>query len=303
MERTGPHREYGIAPSGHQLPDATRLGKVSLQVSDLDRSIAYYRDLLGLRVLDQDRTVARLAIPQANDHLIELRYERGTRPVARGETLGLYHFAILLPSRAALGQFVRHLASANVPFGAADHLVSEAIYLWDPDGLGIEVYADRPREAWRTRGRELVMTTDRLDLHSVMDAAGSGTWNGMPAETTMGHMHLSVSDLNAARSFYHEGLGLATTVWSYPGALFMSAGGYHHHLGTNRWAMGARPPVESDARLLAWELVLPSRADIAAAAASVRAAGYDARDDIVIDPWGTALVLKAASEACWAPAT
>jgi catechol 2,3-dioxygenase len=108
-------------------------------------------------------------------------------------------------------------------------------------------------------------------------------------------MHLSAGDLDAARSLYHEGLGLDLTVWSYPGALFLSAGGYHHHLGTNTWALGARTPTESDARLLEWELVLPSQADIDAAAASVRAAGHDAQAGLITDPWGTSLRLRAAS--------
>jgi catechol 2,3-dioxygenase len=295
MEPTNGDRDYGIAPAGYRLPAQTRLGPVRLQVSDLDRSVAYYRDLLGLHVLEQDAIAARLAVAGTDEHLIELRYERGTRPVPRGGTLGLYHFAVLMPSRASLGQFVRHLASMNVQFGAADHLVSEAIYLWDPDGLGIEVYSDRPRESWLTRGRELVMTTERLDLASVIDAAASATWTGMPGGTTMGHMHLSVGDLNAAKRFYHEGLGLDTTVWSYPGALFMSAGGYHHHLGTNTWAMGARAPLASDARLLEWEITLPTPTDLEAAANRLRATGHDIHEGIVTDPWGTSLRLKAAS--------
>ena len=295
MRPADAHRAYGIAPPGYQLPGGTRLGRVSLQVSDHERSLAYYRDLLGLQVVRQDISSAHLAVHDAGDHLIELHHERGTRPVPRGGTLGLYHFAILLPPRTALCQFVRHLVAAHVQFGAADHLVSEAIYLWDPDGLGIEVYADRPREAWQTHGRELRMTTERLDLRSLMDDAGLDAWNGMPAGTTMGHMHLSAGDLDAARSLYHEGLGLDLTVWSYPGALFLSAGGYHHHLGTNTWALGARTPTESDARLLEWELVLPSQADIDAAAASVRAAGHDAQAGLITDPWGTSLRLRAAS--------
>jgi catechol 2,3-dioxygenase len=295
MQSADANREYGIAPPGYRLPELTRLGRVHLQVTDLARSVAYYRDLLGLRVVHQNATTASLAVVDSGDALLELHYERGTRSVARGETLGLYHFAILVPSRAALGRFVKRLAAGPVQFGAADHLVSEATYLWDPDGLGIEVYRDRPRQTWQTNGRELAMATERLDLASVMDAAGANTWNGMPAGTTMGHMHLSVGDLDTARTFYHHGLGLDTTVWSYPGALFMSAGGYHHHLGTNTWAMGGRAPIESDARLLEWELVLPARADIDAATASVRASGYDVRADVITDPWGTTLRLTAAS--------
>lgn len=289
-------RVYGIAPPGFRLPDQTHVGGVRLQVSDLARSVAYYRDILGLRVISDDNITARLAVDSATSHLVELHYDRGTRAVPRGGVLGLYHFAILLPSRTALGQFVRHVARKQVQFGAADHLVSEAIYLWDPDGLGIEVYADRPREAWQTDGRELVMTTERLDLHALVEeAAGASDWNHMPSGTTIGHVHLSVGDLGEASRFFHRGLGFDTVVWSYPGALFMSSGGYHHHLGTNTWALGARLATSSDARLLDWELVLPSTADVTAAQDSLRASGYNANAGVTVDPWGTALRLTAAS--------
>jgi catechol 2,3-dioxygenase len=227
--------------------------------------------------------------------LVELHQERGTRAVPRGAVLGLYHFAILVPTRRALSQFVRHLAGTQTQFGAADHLVSEAIYLWDPDGLGIELYADRPRHAWQVDGRELVMTTERLDLQSLVNEAAHDSWSGLPVGTVMGHMHLSVGDLEHASRFYHRALGFDTVVWSYPGALFMSAGGYHHHLGTNTWAMGARPVSSSDARLLEWELVMPAAADVEAAEASLRAAGFPPRAGRATDPWGTALRLTAAS--------
>jgi catechol 2,3-dioxygenase len=296
MPRERGEHAYGIAPPGFRLPEQTHVGRVRLQVSDLVRSVAYYRDVLGLDVVSDEQDTARLAARDAPDYLIELRHDRGTRPVPRGGVLGLYHFAILLPTRTALGQFVRHLARKQVQFGAADHLVSEAIYLWDPDGLGIEVYADRPRDTWQTDGRELVMTTERLNLHALVEeAAAASDWAGMPAGTTMGHMHLSVGDLKEASHFFHRGLGFDTVVWSYPGALFMSSGGYHHHLGTNTWALGARLATPSDARLLDWELVLPSASDVAAAEESLRAAGYSARAGMTTDPWGTPLRLIAAS--------
>ena len=286
-------RQFGIPPPEHQLPDATRVGRIQLQVSDLGRSVAYYRDVLGFEI-EHDGARALLRVPQFAEPLIELRYERGTRPVPRGGVLGLYHFAVLLPSRVALAQFVRHLARRHLQFGAADHLVSEAIYLWDPDGLGIEVYADRPREAWQTQGRELVMTTERLDLHALVEsAATTEDWSGMPAGTIMGHMHLSVGDLPQASNYYHRALGLDTIVWSYPGALFLSAGGYHHHLGTNTWALGARPATPADARLLEWELLLPTAADVVATEESLRRAGYAARAGVSVDPWGTSLRLTA----------
>lgn len=291
MRRVEADREYGMAPSGYRLPDDTRPGRVRLQVSDLARSTEYYRSVLGLHVAHQDASRAQLGAAEADATLVDLHYERGTHAVPRGGTLGLYHFAILLPSRTDLGAFVTHLVEHGTHFAAADHLVSEAIYLWDPDGLGIEVYADRPRDAWRTSGRELMMTTERLDLRRLVDSAGSATWHGMPAGTVMGHVHLSVGDLDTARDFYHGGLGLETTVW-YPGALFMAAGGYHHHLGTNTWAMGARTATAGDARLLEWELVLPGDADIRAAEESLRAAGYETHNGRTVDPWGTPLQLK-----------
>jgi catechol 2,3-dioxygenase len=263
-------------------------------VSNLTRSLAYYRDILGVEVVDDDATSACLASADGRP-LIELHHVGGTQPVRRGEVLGLYHFAILLPTRTALAQFVRHLAAKNTQFGAADHLVSEAIYLWDADGLGIEVYADRPRERWRTSGRELIMTTERLDLHDLVSAAGDAPWRGLPAGTVMGHLHLSVSDLDEAKRFYHDALGLAMTVWSYPGALFMSAGGYHHHLATNTWSLGARRAAPNDARLLEWELVLPTPSDVVSAEDSLRRAGYTAGAGLTADPWSNVLRLTAAS--------
>jgi catechol 2,3-dioxygenase len=314
MKRIDVDRDYGVAPPGYRLPAETHVGRIRLQVSNLDRSVRYYREVLGFDARVVDAGMALLAARDSTEYLIELRHIPGTTAVPSMGVLGLYHFAILLPSRELLGGFVSHLLDRRVQFGSADHLVSEATYLWDPDGLGIEVYADRPRDAWRTNGRELVMTTDRLDLRSLAEAGGATPWTGMPAGTTIGHMHLSVGDLAAARDFYHSALGFETMVWSYPGALFMSAGGYHHHLATNTWAAGARVAEAHDAKLLEWELVLPTAADIAAAAASLRDAGHAVSerrtsgvgfspgglhqpadlDQIVTDPWKVSLRLRAA---------
>ena len=172
----------------------------------------------------------------------------------------------------------------------ADHLVSESLYLRDPDGLGIEVYADRPRSAWRCNGRELAMATDPLDIADVIAAGAGHSWEGVTAGTTMGHVHLHVGDLEVAESFYHRALGFDKTVWGYAGALFMAAGGYHHHLGTNVWAPGPAPAANR-AQLLEWELLVPSRDDIAAVGHSLRTAGYDIEDTstglVAADPWGT----------------
>ena len=283
------------------LPHATHPGRVRLQVSNLSTSASYYRDVLGLDARHSPHGTLALGPRESATVLVELVEDTAVRPVPRDGLLGLYHFAILLPSREFLGRFIRHLATSGVRFSAADHLVSEALYLWDPDGLGIEVYADLPRAAWRRRDGELVMTTEPLDRESLVDAAGHEAWAGMPPGTTMGHMHLSVGNLHTAGAFYHAALGLDRTVWSYPGALFLSAGGYHHHLGLNTWSAGARPATTNDARLIEWELVLPDTTGVLAAAARLEGAGYDVQPDILdrmaIDPWGTRLRITAATSA------
>jgi catechol 2,3-dioxygenase len=289
---------FGVAPPGYRLPGALRLGRVVLQVADLERSLAFYREALGLRVLERSGERAALGAHGDDQVLVELRERRGAAAVPRRGRIGLYHFAILLPDRAALGRFVAHLAAAGLQAGASDHLVSEALYLQDPDGLGIEVYADRPRSEWRHRDRQLVMATEPLDLPDVARAAAGEPWAGMPAGTRIGHVHLHVGDIERAAAFYHQALGLDRIVWSYPGALFLSAGGYHHHLGVNSWAAGAPAATDRDARLVEWEIVLPDAADVAAAAASLEEQGHAVEREeggaaVARDPWGIALRLRA----------
>ena len=282
---------YGIAPTGYRLPDATTLGAVHLQVADLARSIAYYRDVIGLRV--QSSTAHNASMGPHGDErtVIELHELPGATPVPHRGRLGLFHVAILLPDRASLGRFLAHLGSIGERVGMSDHFVSEALYLNDPDGLGLEVYADRPRESWQSQGRQLAMGTEPLDARAVIAAAKGEPWTGAPAGTTVGHVHLHVGDLKQAATFYHAGLGFDKTVWEYPGALFMSAGGYHHHLGTNTWAREAVPPAASDARLLEWHLVVPAADDIRAMSVHLDQQGIavqqDGRDLLLHDPWGT----------------
>ena len=291
---------YGVAPLGYRLPAETRLGRVRLQVADLARSVGYYERVLGLRVITRGPATAELGTVDGRDVLVELDEFPGATPVPHHGRLGLYHFAILLPSRAALGALLSHFGAIGVRAGMSDHLVSEAVYLTDPDGLGIEVYADRPRSEWRNDGRQLVMATEPLDVASVVAAANGAPWAGMPAGTRIGHVHLHVADIAAGEKFYHAGLGFDKVVWSYPGALFLSAGGYHHHLGTNTWARQAAPSTSRDARLLDWEVVLPSASDVTAAAASLAAQGAEigwaAGEATVRDPWGTALRLTSVTE-------
>jgi catechol 2,3-dioxygenase len=254
------------------LPGAAHPGAVRLQVSNLERSLAYYERVLGLRAQSVTSTRAVLGAHGDEKRLVILQTEPGITSSRRG-AFGLYHFALLLPERAALGRFAAHLAALDVRVAMADHLVSEALYLWDPDGLGIEVYADRPRDTWRHSDSELAMTTDPLDIQSVIAAGGGEVWTGAPAGTTMGHVHLHVESLSDAEAFYHRGLGFDKTVWSYPGALFMSAGGYHHHLATNTWSPGPAASL-NEARLLEWELMVPFYNDVDAAARHLRHAGY-----------------------------
>lgn len=293
---------YGRQPDGFRLPDATRLGHVVLQVADLERSLDYYQHTLGLQLLSRDGRRALLGSHGAERPLVELAERAGAQPAPHRGRLGLYHFAILLPDRPALGRFVRHLGEINARAGAADHLVSEALYLQDPDNLGIEVYADRPRSQWKRVGRELMMATDPLDMPGLLNAAGETRWKGMPADTAMGHVHLHVGDLSQADAFFSGALGLDRMVWQYPGALFLAAGGYHHHLGTNTWAgRGATPAGPDDAQLLEWNVEVPDTGAVAASADSLISAGHRADWNPALpagsafrtrDPWGTPIRVR-----------
>ena len=287
--------QHGVRPKGYRLPEATHLGRVRLQVADLVRSLSFYEKVLGMRVIRRTSDSVSLG-PHGDDReIVHLRQLAGARSVPKRGLLGLYHFAILLPDRASLGRFVAHLAEIGAQAGMSDHFVSEAVYLTDPDGLGIEVYADRPRDAWRYDERQLYMTTNHLDVDDLVRAAGGKRWTGMPAGTVLGHVHLYVDDIAKAEAFYHDALGFDKVVWSYPGALFMSAGGYHHHLGTNTWARGAPRATDADARLLEWEIVVPTKNDAEEAARHVQAAGYPVKEEngewVLTDPWGTSLRL------------
>jgi catechol 2,3-dioxygenase len=228
------------------LPSDAHIGQVSLTVRDLERSLVFYRDVLGLSEVTREGSVSSLA-PAGGRVLVELHERKEAAPKPR-RSAGLYHFAILVPSRAALGRSLRRLAEKRWPLsGAADHLVSEALYLDDPDGLGIEIYRDRPRDTWRTTDGEIAMATDPLDLQAIHDEPGADTpWTGLEPTTVMGHVHLHVPHIDTAEAFYCGRIGFEPMVRRYPGALFVAAGGYHHHLGLNTWlGVGAPPPPEN----------------------------------------------------------
>jgi catechol 2,3-dioxygenase len=236
---------------------ASPVGPVSLIVPSLDRSVRFYEDALGLKVHRRSNGAADLGA--GGDDLLHLEERPGA--VHPRRTTGLYHFALLLPTRRDLARQLRHFADAGVPLqGASDHLVSEALYLADPDGNGIEVYRDRPREQWAYDGGHVRMSTDPLDVEGLLaESDGSGaSWFGMPKGTVMGHVHLRVSDVGAAEEFYREVLGMDLTTRFGGSASFMSYGGYHHHLGLNTWASaGAPAPPEGSVGLREFVIRVP----------------------------------------------
>ncbi|MBA3533364.1 MAG: VOC family protein [Ardenticatenales bacterium] len=239
-------------------PD-TALGPVALQVASLERAISFYQEALGFQLIK--RNEARALLGAANIPLLVLRERRGSAPVPV-EATGLYHFAILVPSQAELGHALRRLIEARVPIGQGDHLVSEALYLSDPDGNGIEIYRDRPRETWSWRNGQVAMATDPVDLEGLLRAAQQEgkVSAGLPEGTVIGHVHLKVGDIPKAKAFYHGILGF-DVVAEMPSALFVSAGGYHHHLGLNSWHSRNRPPAPADAAgLRAFTITVPDEA-------------------------------------------
>ncbi|MGC2619717.1 MAG: VOC family protein [Acidobacteriaceae bacterium] len=287
-------KTLGIRPPAFELPTSAHVGRVRLAVSSLERSLAFYNELLGLAVLSRTAQFAELG---AGDKvLLELDEQPGLRPLGRAKRIGLYHTAFLLPTQRDLALLIAHLQRRGIPFAASDHGVSLALYLTDPDGLDVEVYADRDRDQWITDGPELVMETKALRFTD-LPPVGKDQWQGAPAGTTVGHMHFYVEDLAAAAAFYHAALGMAVTTWRYPGALFLSAGGYHHHVGVNLWAAGSPVASETDPRILFWELVLPTADDVQRAAESLRAGGFSgdpADANLVTDSSGIRLNLRAA---------
>lgn len=242
-----------------RLPTETHIGRTHLVVADRDRSLRFYQGLLGFITVSRDGGGAALsATGRPPVHLI-LEERRGAEQKSSGTT-GLYHVAIRYPSRRALAQTFRRLVAHRWRFqGAADHLVSEALYLTDPDGNGLELYVDRPRDQWRMVDGQITMGTEPLDVDDLLsDTDDDVPWTGVDPRTDIGHVHLSVSDLARAEAFYGKLLGLDVTQRSFPGALFLSAGGYHHHLGLNVWAgVGAPPPAREAVGLASFALVIP----------------------------------------------
>lgn len=281
-----------MANTDDPLPAATRVGRVALRANDLDRLAEFYRDVVGLAVLERDGERATLGV---DEPLLELLADPDAPDRTREET-GLFHAAFRVPSREALGDALGRIRGRWHLDGASDHLVSEALYLADPEGNGIELYRDRPRERWPIgEDGRVGMETRPLDTDAIGDlGCGRGP---APEGTTMGHVHLEVSSLPAAHAFYVDALGLGVRhEWS-DAALFVAAGDYHHHVGLNTWNGRTRP---AEGRGLAWfELLVPSDGALEATRKRLTAHGVEVAAEgdalAVADPDGIGLRLRAGS--------
>ncbi|TYR81251.1 VOC family protein [Priestia megaterium] len=237
----------------------TFVGQVALKVQDLERSLAFYQNIIGFRVLTQSATEA-VFTADGQTPLLSIEQRADLLP-KQSRTTGLYHFALLLPTRFDLGKVLKHLVESGYPLqGASDHLVSEAIYLADPDGNGIEIYRDRPSETWEWNESEVVMATEPMDAQGVLAASDGKAWAGLPKDTVMGHIHLHVSELAQTEVFYQT-LGFDVVNYFHNQALFMSTGRYHHHIGLNIWnGVGAPAPVDNSVGLKFFTLIFPNEA-------------------------------------------
>jgi catechol 2,3-dioxygenase len=281
-------------------PD-TSLGRVELVVGDLDSMASFYEQAIGLAPISRSGSEIRLGSAEGGT-LIELA-GRPDAPLRPRHSTGLFHTAFLVPSRAELARSVRRVIDAGWNFtGASDHLVSEALYLDDPEGNGIEIYRDRPRDEWRYDGGQLAMATLPLDLDGVMAELDSDDVRAGADGTRIGHVHLQVSQIPPVEDFYEGGLGLDVTTSRYPGALFMSAGGYHHHVGTNTWASANAPAAQLGLRgLRRYTVVVPDAAERDRVASQLRAASYELADVDggveAVDPSGNHALLTTDADA------
>jgi len=273
------------------LPAKVGIRNVSLRTSNSDQLKAFYTKVIGLSDSGIDQSVSRLSIGAGGADTITLLQDGDAVRHAKPGP-GLFHFALLLPERAHLGQFLLHLAKQGYQLhGASDHIVSEALYLSDPDGNGIEVYWDRPRSEWIfTPNGQVQMGTNPLDLDSLIKEgeAHLHPWSGLPTDSKIGHMHLQVSDVVRSSAFYHDLVGFDMTQVSYPGARFLSAGGYHHHLGLNQWhtAHTAKTP-RNAVGMSEWLLHIPDENNFDALTQRLKAANALEIEDSIyyaIDP-------------------
>jgi catechol 2,3-dioxygenase len=278
-----------------ELPADARLGVIRLRVGDLGLQRDFYERAIGLETIGEDNGVTSLGV---GEPLVELVADPDA-PERPPRTSGLFHLALLTPSRADLARALRRVVDAGWRLsGASDHLVSEALYLADPEGNGIELYRDRPRDEWPVTDEGLQMATLPLDLEGVLSEAPSGeTSPTMAPGTKLGHVHLQVGDLGDAGAFWVDALGFDVVTRYGPSALFVSAGGYHHHVGLNTWAgVGAPRPPAGARGLVHFEVVLPDGGAVDAAADRLERVATVEREDgrvLATDPSGNAVLVRA----------
>jgi catechol 2,3-dioxygenase len=276
------------------IPPDTSIGKVRLRVADLDDLTTFYQRVIGLEAVEREGDVARLGAVDG-EHVIEL-VGAPDAPPAPSFSTGLFHLAILVPDRAELARSLQRVAGAGWRLtGASDHLVSEALYLQDPEGNGIEIYRDRPRETWEGKVAEL-MTTMPLDLDDILGELDDPDeeFTGLADGTVMGHVHLRVREIPEAVAFYRDALGFGITAQRGGQAAFLSAGGYHHHVGANTWESAGRgQAAPGHATLRRFTVVLPSAAERDELAARLDGVKQTDAGPMVRDPSGNALLLAA----------
>lgn len=273
------------------------IGRVALTVNDAQRASTFYQQVIGLHLLGSDGE--NITLGAGGKVLLELRQDKMARRRSPREA-GLFHTAFLLPSRAALGRWIQHAIDNRIPVsGASDHLVSEALYLSDPEGNGIEIYADRPSEGWKWRDGTVEMSTEALDIESILrdrTADGQTEWQGFPDGSVVGHVHLQVGTIPQAEAFYAGTLGFDITS-RYPGGTFYAVNGYHHHLATNVWNSRGAAEREYPSTGLADVEILAGSAFTGTAAQKAGKPAPDSGDALELrDPWGTAITLSVASE-------
>ncbi|MGN7177472.1 VOC family protein [Cytobacillus sp. SAFR-174] len=277
----------------HQKP-ITFVAQVHIKVQDLERSLAFYKDVIGFKVLSKTDRTAELTA-DGKTALLTIEQPENAEP-KMGRTTGLYHFALLLPKRSDLAKIVRHFTEIGLQFGSSDHLVSEALYLSDPDGNGIEIYIDRSPSDWTWKNGEVVMTVDPLDFPDLLSIGQQQSWKGLPAGTVMGHIHLHVAELANTEKFYTEGLGFEAVCRYGTQALFISSGKYHHHIGLNTWnGVGAPQPSKNSAGLQSFTLVLENEAARDQAVENLKKIGaataVEHNQVITADPSGNRIIL------------
>ncbi|MGZ3608490.1 MAG: VOC family protein [Ktedonobacteraceae bacterium] len=290
--------EQQATPTTASIHPGTYIGLVTLRVADLERSRRFYEGILAFQPIEQEPGKVVLG-GQDKQPLLELIEVPGAAPQPRRAT-GLYHIAILFPTRADLGRELLRVAKAGIQIGQGDHLVSEALYISDPDENGLELYRDRPRSEWHWTNGMVEMATDPVDIRGMVAEGerGAKPWEVIPAGTRVGHIHLQVGDIKEAREFYHTILGFDVTAdLSQHGALFVSAGGYHHHIGLNTWhSRGAKPTPADAAGLQTYVIAIPSREGLQEVKERLLAhvIPFEEQEDLirVNDPWSNQILLR-----------